>query len=271
MITKVKITNRKNTPVRYLNSDGNHILTNGSEYEFKSGVNVIVGPNGSGKSTLLRLIREYLLIDKNRQDIRNITNLFDFRTGTMYDGVDVYSDYRLASFNFVHMDELSKGGSDRWMDDFRTFGHAFESNNSSTGEGVKIALSYLFRRMFDKNANLKFPIEKIIRKSEDGYNNEREKAKAYLEYIKKHEIPFDSGNAEFTVIMDEPDRNLDIFNIEEVYGILSHKKEQTQIVSVVHNPLLIYRLSKCNGINFIEMEDGYVNRIKKEINNIVQE
>lgn len=71
--------------------------------------------------------------------------------------------------------------------------------------------------------------------------------------------------------MDEPDRNLDIFNIEEVYGILSHKKEQTQVVSVVHNPLLIYRLSKYNGINFIEMKDGYVNRIKKEINNIVQE
>lgn len=36
MVTKVKIINRKNTPVRYLNSDDIHILTNGSEYEFKS-------------------------------------------------------------------------------------------------------------------------------------------------------------------------------------------------------------------------------------------
>lgn len=43
MVTKVKIINRKNTPVRYLNSDGNHILTNGSEYEFKSGMEVTDG------------------------------------------------------------------------------------------------------------------------------------------------------------------------------------------------------------------------------------
>ena len=110
MITKVKITHRDNTPIKYLGQT--KILPEGSEYEFKSGVNVIVGPNGTGKSTLLKLIKKYILIDRDNQDAKNVDGLFDYYTKSdkdedhMFDGIDVYSDYRLASFNFVHMDEL---------------------------------------------------------------------------------------------------------------------------------------------------------------------
>ena len=63
--------------------------------------------------------------------------------------------------------------------------------------------------------------------------------------------------------MDEPDKNLDLENSKQVYGILSHRKEQTQIIAVIHNPVLIYKLSKLGGINFIEMEPGYVDEITK--------
>ena len=65
--------------------------------------------------------------------------------------------------------------------------------------------------------------------------------------------------------MDEPDRNLDIDNIQQVYGILSERKEHTQIIAIVHNPILIYKLSKLKDINFIQMERGYLNKIKNLI------
>jgi ABC-type cobalamin/Fe3+-siderophores transport system ATPase subunit len=71
--------------------------------------------------------------------------------------------------------------------------------------------------------------------------------------------------------MDEPDRNLDIENIAQIKGILSFHKPQTQIIAVVHNPLLIYALSKKKCVNFIELTPGYIDRVKKQINEIVYE
>lgn len=65
---------------------------------------------------------------------------------------------------------------------------------------------------------------------------------------------------EYTVLMDEPDRNLDIDNIMQIYNVLSFHKPQTQIIAIVHNPALIYKLSKLDCVNFIEMTEGYLNK-----------
>lgn len=37
-------------------------------------------------------------------------------------------------------------------------------------------------------------------------------------------------------------------------------KPQTQIIAIVHNPVLIYKLSKLDCVNFIEMTEGYLNK-----------
>ena len=44
--------------------------------------------------------------------------------------------------------------------------------------------------------------------------------------------------------------------------VLSYQKEMTQLICVIHNPILIYKLSKLNYINFIELTDGYLEEIK---------
>ena len=67
--------------------------------------------------------------------------------------------------------------------------------------------------------------------------------------------------------MDEPDRDLDIDNIKLIYDILSCRKDQTQLISIIHNPILIYKLSKLKYINFIEMKRGYLKKIKDYIEN----
>ena len=66
-------------------------------------------------------------------------------------------------------------------------------------------------------------------------------------------------------MLDEPDRNLDISNIESIYAILSYERKDTQLIAVIHNPILIYKLSKLNYVNFIELKKGYLNEIKKVI------
>ena len=53
--------------------------------------------------------------------------------------------------------------------------------------------------------------------------------------------------------------------IEDLYNTLAHKKEHTQIIAVIHNPILIYKLSKIKDINIIQMKRGYLNKIKELI------
>ena len=70
-------------------------------------------------------------------------------------------------------------------------------------------------------------------------------------------------------LMDEPDRNLDIENIWHIKSVLDFHKPHTQIIAVVHNPLLICALSKNPEVNFIEMTRGYVKNIRKMVKELV--
>lgn len=60
----------------------------------------------------------------------------------------------------------------------------------------------------------------------------------------------------------ECDALFDIDNIMQIYNVLSFHKPQTQIIAIVHNPALIYKLSKLDCVNFIEMTEGYLNKIR---------
>lgn len=269
MIEKVKITDNTNAPLSYLADVDN--LNNGTEFDFKPGVNIIIGPNGCGKTTLLRLIRKYLLIDRDKQSERYVDLLFDAYASdepTLKDGVDVYSDYNLSTFNFTHIDELRDCGSDRWMDSFGTFASTIQSFNSSTGENVRMSLENLFKRMFSKDAVLNFPIAKLKDMAKNGNTVWKKYAEKYIKYIKEHNVPSDKENYEITVLLDEPDRNLDILSIDSVYNILSHRKEHVQIIASVHNPILIYKLLKCKDINVIEIEKGYGKKMKDAIDSL---
>jgi Fe-S cluster assembly ATPase SufC len=61
--------------------------------------------------------------------------------------------------------------------------------------------------------------------------------------------------------MDEPDNSLDIDNLEQVFNILNSVRDDTQLIISAHNPLLIYKASKNQRINFIELTEGYLNKI----------
>ena len=42
----------------------------------------------------------------------------------------------------------------------------------------------------------------------------------------------------------------------------------TQLICVIHNPILIYKLSKLKYINFIELTEGYLEEIKDIFNKL---
>lgn len=255
MVTKVEITDNKNTPIGYLPEL--KAFKNGKVYEFREGVNIIVGENGCGKTTLLNLIRKYLLVDLSECSLgmynSNINDIcFGLGKKRMYDGAGVYADYQRNTFRLCHAGERKY--NDEVFESDLTIAEFFGQKESSTGEGVLVALKSLFARMYNKGANLMFDYTQVG----DNYI-------PYLQYVHDHVV---EGN-EWTILMDEPDRNLDIENISQVRGILSVHKPQTQIIAVVHNPLLICALSKNPEVNIIEMTRGYVKKVNKLVKELV--
>ena len=259
MVTKIEIVDNTNTPLSYLR--GLNGFENGKTFEFKPGINIIIGKNGSGKSTLLKLIEKYTLLDKDCHNEQLLMDLFKFNDNKIKDGVRVYGDYECSLFRLCHMDEMVN--SDTSLSSFENFGATFTSMHSSTGEGVIIALQTMFKKMFSPNAKLSFPMSRIEDMSENSNDTWKERAKIYLEYVKNNKV--ETKEKEYTILIDEPDRNLDIENIKEIFCILGNPKENTQVIAVIHNPLLIYRLSKEKDVNIIEMEEGYVDKIKSEV------
>ena len=261
MVYKVVIKDNKKSPIRYLPDLNN--FQNGKEFIFKPGVNLIVGENGCGKTTLMKLIQRYLLIGQQQCEEKNVAKLFEdyrLKDGKMADGVDVYADYTTNIFRMAHPEEY-KGKSGIGLQSFENFGTLGVMMHSSTGEGVTTAINNLWNLMFSGKASLSFP------KLSDWY---KEKYATYIDYVKEHRIKPTEEEKEITILMDEPDRNLDIENIDQIKGILSFHKPQTQIIAVVHNPLLIYNLSKKKSINIIEMTEGYVHKVKSIIRTLIK-
>ena len=256
MIYKVVIRDNKKSPIKYLPNLDN--FQNGAEYVFKPGINIIVGENGCGKTTLMNLIGKYLMVDYTECDKgayrSNINSLYEnvCNQDTLLDGVDVYADYQRNTFRLSHAGEKEQNQA---VETFNDFGAMFSQKHSSTGEGVLIALNSLFGYMFSKKAKLTFD-----------YKQFKESDPLYWEYIKNHH---QESSDEWTILMDEPDRNLSIENINQIKSILSFHKEQTQIIAVVHNPLLICNLSK-KSINIIEMTEGYIQKVNSIIRTLTR-
>ena len=255
MVEKVVIRDNRKSPVRYIGDM--KAFRNGKEYVFKPGVNIIVGENGCGKTTLMKLIRAYLLVDSRECGAgvfnNNINSLHkDIIDKGLLDGVDVYADYRRNTFRLCHRDEKT---DDDIADTGAHFFEHFDQLHSSTGESVVIAMNTLFESMYGKDARLTFDYSAF-------FGNYPE----YGEYVKTHAIKGD----EWTILMDEPDRNLDIEKIGQIRGILSYHKEHTQIIAVIHNPLLICALSRLDDVNIIEMTRGYVRKVRKIVKELYE-
>ena len=258
MVYKVVIKDNKKSPIRYLPDLDN--FQNGKEFIFKPGINIIVGENGCGKTTLMNLIKKYLMVDYmccGRGAYRcNINSLYKnvlANAKELLDGIDVYADYQRNTFRLSHEGEKEKQQA---IETFEDFGTMFTQKTSSTGESVLVAVNFLFNYMFSKKVQLTYD-----------YSQFKESDPLYWGYVKSHH---QEGSDEWTILMDEPDRNLDIENINQIKGILSFHKRHTQMIAVVHNPLLICSLSKKNSINIIEMTEGYIHKVNQLVRNLIR-
>lgn len=277
MITKVTINNNKNTPIRYLSELDT--FKNGTEYNFKPGINIIIGKNGCGKTTLLNLISKYTLCSDymysklpsmaNMGDALKIADLFgkEFtfenigKDTDVKDGASIVCDYAGIVYHYMLKDKVDSLAS------FENLKFVAGNAGLSTGEQMSYSLNNLFNTAFSKK-DVNFPIEEIKKLMKWSNDLWKKRFESLLKYYNDNRLKITPEEFEYTFLLDEPDRNLDITKIDELYDVLSFRKEMTQIICVVHNPILIYKLSKLDYINFVEMTDGYLDSIKKVFENI---
>lgn len=270
MVTEVIVNDNTRSSLKYLSEVP--AFANGKSYKFKPYINIIVGPNGSGKSTLLKLISDFMLCNhsmysKAPNDIKEaMTELKFFDAvrmieGDMFrDGVDIKSDYAGICFRYKPISEYNETDTNKCVENLSLY---MDGKKSSIGQQTLRALQALFHTMFNSNRDVNFPHEQLGRLFDSANDLWKNNYNKYVDYIRKNRVKIKEEDFQYTVLLDEPDRNLDIKNVMELYPVLSTEKEMTQIIAVIHNPILIYKLSKLDYINFIEMEEGYIDKIKK--------
>lgn len=231
MITSIRIDDNKKTPFKYIQKI--KAFKNGSEFIFKPGVNVIVGKNGSGKSTLLNMISKYMLCEKKMcselpSEALYFPDIFD--DDKVLDGISIKSDYIGKVFHLLQQTEMRK---DDILDNINNLSLYMNVASRSSGEKNLHAMNSLFDFVFNQD-EYAFPIQKLMefkKKSNEFWANRIDNL---LKYYKDNHVVLMEKDFEYTILMDEPDRNLDIDNIMDLYKVLSFHKPQTQIIAVIH-------------------------------------
>lgn len=260
MIESVEIVDNTNTPIGYLPELEN--FRNGTKFEFKPGVNIIIGENGSGKTTLMNLIRAYLMVN-----VRTIgSGMFNTVLGKCHrggldsegftGGVIVKADYGRQVFNYTKIDsgiDVDVTASDEAIG----FGEVLSQHMLSTGQSNNSMLAGMFDVAFSlPKSKLRFDYRTVM----DYYGY-----KDRMKYIEDNTIEGD----EYTFLIDEPDASIDINGIMDLYSIFSFHKDECQIIAVLHNPLLISSLSRLDNVNFIEMSAGYRSKVDVSVDTIL--
>lgn len=271
MLQRVLIKDNTNLPLSY--ASDLETFRNGTEYNFKPGINIIVGPNGSGKSTLIRMLSMFFWCSTGMESsyekglgLNDCDKMFN-KDGSLQDGIVINHDYLTKVFILKPYKDMKQ---DEDLLDINSFSLMFYSRQSSVGEGTVLSLQSLFKMMFKEGQTYDFITKELESRVNSVNDYWRERYKKFLKYYEENKIIPGPSEKEITVLMDEPDRNLDILNINDVYQVLSFHKPQTQIIASIHNPLLIYKLSGVEDINFIELEENYLYRVRRALKDIVK-
>ena len=250
----------------------------GRTFTFKPGPNIIIGENGSGKSTLLNVIRGLTFCKRQfGSDVKGMGRSWIGQISIMYEKgywhlTEMKGQYKWSVINLRKSEDIE---SDRATDNLLNLVQVYESGSRSHGQNQ---MNSLYRMMdyikgggelvkdIKDSSHLKF--EEMVLKPIEQYTG-RDIGGCMLEdivqYYKDNIIntTVDTEYNGLTILEDEPDMGLDINNIENLYRFLVNAPNGYQHIAVLHNIGIIHKLMEHGGVNFIELTEGYLDKVER--------
>jgi predicted ATPase len=254
MIYKITINDTSKSNFSYVSCKNNKTdFKFPSHFTFSKGKNILIGENGCGKTTIINIIADYMFCKKDEFSNLNQNSVQHFfSTDNNKFGIDIKANYDICTFKTYHEEE--KNNSDI-LNDHNSFFNHLNRVNISSGQKTIDTMYSLFETMFCGEHN-KFDKIYLNSNVNDLWENRFLLLKKY--FTDNH---IEEKDQIFTVLLDEPDRNLSLSNIQQLYTVLSTPKDNEQMICAIHNPMLIYKLSKLEHINFIELTEDYLDKI----------
>lgn len=251
MIKSLKIDLSKNLGKFYYLKNIKNLPT---EYDFKDGMNIIIGPNGSGKSSILKVL-QHLTLCNTDDGLPKLLRGLRFSTQTELiresDGFDLTNDWRFPTAMLYRSEQLEASGFD--FINAELCAQKMEGGSLSDGENQAYSMRCFVER-YSKFIH-EYDLEQML-KNENG----NEMIASVSDYINRHAYDQMDESMHSTILMDEPDKGLDVILLKALYGMLKTDKKDIQIIAVIHNPFLIHMLARFS--NVIETSNGYMKLIE---------
>lgn len=248
MIHSIKFADVTKTTVAH--SSKAPILTNGKTFEFKPGLNILFGPNGCGKSTLLLNIARMLMCEEATYPCVTWDSLAYFRKPVE---VSIRHDEEpIVYFNPENEVGISYGS---FNDSFFMEGVVSTMQRKlSSGQRVHVQLGQAIES-FLKRANANKGIE--WKGNIDPEAPTVANWKACQQVTEKTDVR--------TILLDEPDRSIDIPHEADLWKFLFRFRDatKTQVIISTHSivPILWDLPREC----FMDLVPGYYDKCLEAI------
>jgi ABC-type cobalamin/Fe3+-siderophores transport system ATPase subunit len=219
------------------------------EIEFKKGLNILFGPNGSGKSTIIRSLAIHFMCYTSGRPIINENSINEFFGGIFNEnsksGYEIIHDGQIVHY----FSPILKLGFDSYgQTDFKQIGEAIETMESQKYSSGNKAL-HTMNRILTSLTNTDYIEDKLNGKVNDVWQKK-------IDII--HRLLKGSGKQkQRTLLLDEPDKNLDIPKQITFWNYIQEWAKQFQVIIASHN---IFALKV--KANFIELQQGYIEKCK---------
>ena len=270
----------------------------GKTFEFSRGINFIVGYNGCGKSTLFNIIKRIFFCTNSlhsslgKMDDTAFNQLQDILEWDLLSNVTMKANYKQSLFSMMEHTFMSdsinipdeESASRNIIARKESMGLRTFNNLQAVfdlfGDDTKNSIKLLRETVWKPLARLYWTyIPGMSLKPND--MTIRQMVTAVLRYYKKNMIPSDLSSYDWTVLLDEPDRNTDpwisylMLRMLRAKMLTKHRGATLQHLIILHNPIILHRLWKlyCENeetlkdwVKFIELTPGYLNSVDELIN-----
>ena len=260
----------------------------GRTFRFTPGINIVVGKNGCGKTSLLNVMRYLTFCDGEFGTRITGKSYWKLHYRQVFEEghwhlSNMFADYSRSVISLRKHDDIGAG---QWDSGVSSFIQSMNSSSKSKGELVKSALGMMMAYLYDGEEgfskggqrhdkvdrefnHLKFRkmalehIEAAEKSDNDYYARMWTRM---LQYYKDNALEATEENKKFrgvTFLLDEPDAGMDIDNIGEVYKFITSMPKGFQTIVALHNIGMISKLAKRGDVNFIELTEGYVDKVRE--------